>query len=242
MSWKVGEVMTRKVVAVRPQTGFKELVALMNEHAIGALPVVDVLDSDGRLVGMVAQSDLLAKQRVRGERPPAGPARPDRRVEATTAEDLMTTPVATLLATDPLRRAARLMLGKRIRHLPVIDTKGRLVGIVSRGDLLKPYLRSDESIRLEVAAAVLDALLGLPAGAVEVAVEDGAVTLRGEVANSAVADAAVRLARAVEGVVAVHGLDFRHDSTAPGRPPRPGVRGSPAAEWRADALQGRGER
>lgn len=232
MSWTVDDVMTRKVVAVRPQTGYKELVALMNEHAIGAVPVVDVVDSDGRLVGLVSETDLLAKERARAERPPAGPVRPDRRAEATTAADLMTAPVTTIQVGEPLARAARVMLRTKIRHLPVLDAGGRLVGILSRGDLLKPYLRSDESIRHEVATAVLDDVLGLPAGAVEVAVEDGVVTLEGQVETSAAGEAAVRLTRAVEGVVAVlDHIGFRHEAAEPGRPPRPGARGLPAAEW-----------
>jgi CBS domain-containing protein len=232
MSWTVGDVMTRKVVAVRPHTGYKELVALMSEHAIGAVPVVDVTDSDGRLVGLVSETDLLAKERAGARRPAPGPARPDRRAEATTAADLMTAPVTTIQEGEPLARAARLMLRTKIRHLPVLDASGRLAGIVSRGDLLKPYLRSDESIRREVATAVLDDVLGLSAGAVDVAVEDGVVTLEGEVETSATEEAALRLTRAVEGVVAVlDHIGFRHDSADVGTPPRPGSRGLPAAEW-----------
>ncbi|TMC07142.1 MAG: CBS domain-containing protein [Chloroflexi bacterium] len=233
MSWTVDEVMTRQVVTVRPATPYKELVALMSRHAIGALPVVDLVDSDGRLVGMVSGTDLLAKERAAAGARRASRARAEQaKAHAETAGELMTSPVVTARAGDALARAARIMHRARVRHLPVVDATGRLVGILSRGDLLKPYLRSDESIRHEVATEVLGRLMDLPPDAVEVSVDEGLVTLRGELETSSAGDVAVRLASAVEGVVGVRNrLGYRLDASDPRMPPLPGARGLPAAEW-----------
>jgi len=234
MSWTVDEVMTRKVVTVQPPTPYKDLVALMSAHAIGALPVVDVLDSEGRLVGMVSETDLLAKERASARQRPVSRVRPEHcKAHAEVAEQLMTSPVVTVRRDDTLARAARLMYREHVNHLPVVDATGRLVGIVSRSDLLKPYLRSDESIRHEVTTEVLGHLMALPPETVEVSVADGVVTLSGELETSRAADLAVRLTEAIEGVVGVHNrLASRLDDSEPGTPPRPGARGLPAAEWR----------
>jgi predicted transcriptional regulator len=146
---------------------------------------------------------------------------------------LMTSPIVTVRADDTLARAARLMYRTNVSHLPVVDGSGRLVGIVSRGDLLKPYLRSDESIREEIATEVLGRLMGVAPDAVEVSVDDGVVTLRGQLETSTSVDLAVHLTSAVDGVVGVHDrLAYRLHTGEPGLPPSPGTRGLPAAEWR----------
>lgn len=225
MSWTVDKVMTGKVITVRPTTVYRELVALMSEHAISALPVVDVADSTGRLVGLVTQDDLLAKERAGAERHMTSRGHGEQaRAHAEVARDLMTSPVMTVAPDDSLARAARLMHQARIRHLPVVDDEGRLVGIVSRGDLLKPYLRSDESIRHEIAADVFGRHTTL-FGALEVEVAEGVVTLTGELETTADIDLAIRLVSAVEGAVGVRNhLTHRVDASDPGPPPRP--------EWR----------
>jgi CBS-domain-containing membrane protein len=234
MSWTVDEVMTKRVVTVRPATPYKDLVALMTEHAIAALPVVDVVDAEARLVGMVSETDLLVKERLSGARQPLSRGRPEQgRARAEVAEHLMSSPVVTVRPDDTLASAARLMHRERVHHLPVVDATGHLVGIVGRGDLLKPYLRSDESIRHQVAVEVLGHLVALPPDTVEVSVTDGVVTLCGELETSGTADLVVRLTEAIDGVVGVHNrLAYRLDDADPGTPPRPGFRGLPAAEWR----------
>jgi CBS domain-containing protein len=222
MSWTVDKVMTREVVTVRPTTAYKELVALMSRHAISALPVVDLVDSQGQLVGLVSQDDLLAKERAGAERRMTSRGRGEQaKAHAELARDAMTSPVVSVAPDDSLARAARVMHSAKIRHLPVVDDEGRLVGIVSRSDLLKPYLRSDESIRREVATDVLGRLAALPEH-VEVMVDDGVVTLTGELATSDDVDLAVRLVSGIEGVVGVRShLAFRADAREPDLPPWP---------------------
>jgi CBS domain-containing protein len=234
MSWTVDKVMTSKVLAVRATTGYKELVRLMSERGISALPVVDVLDSEGRLVGIVSEADLLRKEeRMGGGRRPRLPRRgTEAKAGALTAAELMTSPVVTVRPDDTLAHAARVMHRRAVKRLPVVDGDGRLVGIVSRADLVKPFLRSDESILHEVRENVLAGGLGLDPQALRVAVEDGVVTLEGELETRLLVDLATRLVRGIEGVVDVkERLACRPDDTAPGTPP-PSSRGLAAAEWR----------
>jgi CBS-domain-containing membrane protein len=115
----------------------------------------------------------------------------------------MTRPAITIRSDGTVARAARLMLWDRVKRLPVVDPEGRLVGIVSRSDLLKVFLRSDESIREEVRRHVLADQLGLETEALDVSVSDGVVTLEGEAESAEQASRAVAGARGVEGVVGV---------------------------------------
>ncbi|HKF74837.1 MAG TPA: CBS domain-containing protein [Candidatus Dormibacteraeota bacterium] len=200
MTWTVDRVMTRRVVAVQPTTGYKEIARLMAQHHVSAVPVVDVVGSEGKLVGIVSEADLLAKEEAAGT---SGRVSRDPRAEGRTAADLMTRPAITIRSDGTVARAARSMLWDRVRLLPVVDPEGRLVGIVSRSDLLKIFLRSDESIRDEVQRHVLADQLGLEPDALDVSVSDGVVTLQGEAESAEQASRAVAGARGVEGVVGV---------------------------------------
>src|SRR5215469_328386 len=200
MSWTVDRVMTRRVIAVQPTTGYKEIARLMAKQHVSAVPVVDVVGSEGRLVGIVSEADLLAKEEAAGT---SHQVSRDPRAEGRAAADLMTRPAITIRADGTVARAARLMLWDRVRVLPVVDPEGRLVGIVSRSDLLKIFLRSDESIRDEVQRHVLADQLGLEPDALEVWVSDGVVTLQGEAESAEQASRAVAGAGGVEGVVGV---------------------------------------
>lgn len=235
MSWTVDKVMSAHVIAVRATTGYKDLVKLMSEHGISALPVVDVLDSEGRLVGIVSEADLLRKEeRTTGGRRGPRPRRGDEaKADARTAGELMTSPVVTVRPEATLAQAARIMHRKRVKRLPVVDERGRLVGIVSRADLVKPFLRSDQSISREVRENVLVGALGLDPETVGIAVEDGVVTLEGELESRRQVGLLTRLVQGVEGVVEVRSrLVWRLDEAAPGKPPPYDSRGVPAAEWR----------
>jgi CBS domain-containing protein len=203
----VQDVMTRDVVAVRGSTPFKELVRLLNEHRVTALPVLD--DAGRVVVGVVSESDLALKEvqplreghtpifesaRHRSEREKAG---------GTTAATLMTRPAVTVGPEAPVAVAARLMHDREVKRLPVVDHGGALVGIVTRADLLEVFLRPDEEIRFEILDGVAGEALGLPPGAVAVGVRDGVVRLAGQVPIRSTALALEKLAMAVDGVVAV---------------------------------------
>lgn len=214
MTWKVASVMTKDVVAVTSGTGYKEIVERMRERGVSAVPVID---GERQVIGIVSEADLLLKEEQPAPR--LGNALLHTKGDATKAEgrnaaDLMTAPVVTVGPEATLAEAARLMHRRRVKRLPVVDEEGRLVGIVSRADLLQPFLRSDESIAEEVRTAVLLQTLVIDPEAVTVAVEDGVVRLEGELETRSLAAIAARLVKAVDGVVAVDNrLSWELDDT-----------------------------
>ncbi|WP_406115833.1 CBS domain-containing protein [Kitasatospora purpeofusca] len=214
----VGDVMTREVVTAGPDTPFKEVAALFHRNDITAIPVVD---DQRRPIGVVSEADLLRKEAVLPD--PEGRYRTrsmdaaDRaRAEAETAGGLMTSPVVTARAGWTVPEAAREMDRRRVKRLAVVDEIGRLVGIVSRRDLLQVFLRHDTAVREEIAHDVLGRTLGLAPEAVRVTVHDGVVTLVGRLPRRSLIPVTERLCRAVDGVVAVHHtLDWTEDDTSP---------------------------
>ncbi|MFF4084210.1 CBS domain-containing protein [Streptomyces sp. NPDC001777] len=189
---KVGDLMTDNVVSVLPETTFREMAKLLAEHAISGLPVVD---EDDHVVGVVSGSDLLARR-------------------ALTARELMTAPAVTVHAEEAGADAARLMVRRGVERLPVVDEEERLVGIVTRRDLLCVFLRPDTEIRRRIREEVLADAADPPEDAVDVHVLDGVVTLVGQVRRRSRAVLLLRLAERVEGVVAVvDRLSAREDDT-----------------------------
>ncbi|MFF9623667.1 CBS domain-containing protein [Streptomyces griseosporeus] len=202
---RVGEVMTGEVVQARRDTPFKELVRLLDEHRISGLPVVD---DDDKVVGVVSGTDLVRRQARRG--------RYDASADAT-AGALMSTPAITVHPEQSVPQAARLMERHGIERLPVVDEEDRLIGIATRRDLLRVFLRSDGDIARQVADEVGTAGAGLPPGDVRVAVRDGVVTLSGQVERRSQVLDAVRSVWRLEGVVGVvGGLSYRVDDCARG--------------------------
>jgi CBS domain-containing protein len=198
--------MTPEVVVVPPEAGYKHIVDVLADFKVSAVPVVD---EHGKVVGVVSEADLLRKVELGPDAPARlfeGRTRRDSRSKATgeTARDLMSSPVVTISASASISAAARLMERHRVRRLPVVDEEtGRLVGIVSRRDLLRPYLRPDEEIRDDVATRVIRDSLWIDPAEIDVVVDDGRVVLRGRVDRRTTAAIAVRLTQALDGVVAV---------------------------------------
>lgn len=200
----VSDVMTHTVAAVGRKANFKEIVRLMEQWKVSALPV---LEGEGRVIGVVSEADLLPKEEFRD-------SDPDRYTQlrrlsdlakagAVTAEDLMTAPAFTVRANATLAQAARTMARAKVKRLPVVDDMGLLEGVVSRGDLLKVFLRDDEDIAEEVRREVVSYLFRAPSSPVRVQVHEGVVTLAGRVRDTSLVPVAARLVRAVEGVVDV---------------------------------------
>jgi CBS-domain-containing membrane protein len=165
-----------------------------------------VVSGDGYVLGIVSEADVLRKQeRAFGRLVMGLPLRTRReraQARARSASGLMTSPVITVRPDAPLGSAARLMNGRRIRRLPVVDDSGKLIGIVSRRDLLSVFLRPDEEIAAEVHAVLTGVLLEEPDG-MTVTVRNGVVILSGTVARQELVPVAERLASEVAGVVAV---------------------------------------
>lgn len=212
--WTVNDVMTTAVVTVSQDTPYRSVVDLLVSHRFSAVPVVDAFQ---RVTGVVSEADLLRKIEYAGTGEPRlfeGRRRRGERVKASarTAADLMSVPPVTVLAGTSLPAAARLMESEGVKRLPVVDDLGRLVGIVSRGDLLKVHLRPDDDIHADVQSGVLDTYMADEIQAVQVAVEDGVVTLTGKVDRWSTTDIADRLVRQVAGVVdVVDQLEYDYD-------------------------------
>ncbi|MER6631251.1 CBS domain-containing protein [Streptomyces sp. NPDC000987] len=188
--------MTGEVVVAHRDTPVRELVRLLQRHRISGLPVVD---HDDKVLGMVSGTDLA--------RAPEG---------GRTAGELMSTPAVTVHPEQSVSDAARVMERHGIERLPVIDEEDRLIGIATRRDLLRVFLRTDGTIRRQVIDEIVVGALGLPPDAVAVSVRDGMVTLAGRVERRSDIPPAVRSAYRVEGVVGVvNGLTYRVDDARP---------------------------
>ncbi|MGW0886561.1 CBS domain-containing protein [Streptomyces sp. NPDC002671] len=207
----VSDVMTHTVTAVGRRAPFKEIVRLMQDRQVSALPVIE---GEGRVVGVVSEADLLPKEELRDDpetgylqlRQPVDLAKAD----ALTAGDLMSSPAVTVRANATLTEAVRTMAREGVKRLPVVGGTGLLEGIVSRADLLKVFLRGDDDIAEEVRREIVSYLFVLPSSAIRVEVHDGVVTLTGLIRDTALVPVAARLVRAVEGVVDVQ-FDLTRD-------------------------------
>jgi CBS domain-containing protein len=203
MNATVSDVMTTDVVVVDRSTRFKDVARLMAAHLVSAIPVVD---DSGRLVGIVSEADLLLKeaggpdigQFERGKR-----HRERTKAEAVSASELMSSPVVSIGPDANVRDAARVMYREQVKRLPVIDGGGMVIGIVSRRDLLKVFLRSDGEIVSEIRGEVLRRSLWMDQNQLDVTVRGGVVVLRGEVERASLVPILVGMVRGVDGVVDV---------------------------------------
>jgi CBS-domain-containing membrane protein len=204
---RVHEVMTTDVATTTPEALLKEAATELVRRRISGMPVVD---DEGCVVGVVSEADILAKE---GDEQKHGgflqwlvdPGDPwvASRWDAVTVGDAMSAPARTILPDRTVAEAATLMLEENVNRLPVVGEDGKLVGLVSRGDLVRAFVRSDEEILREIEEDVMRRVMWLNPSEVDVTVEDGIVTLKGEVASEADADLLPKFARRVPGVVEV---------------------------------------
>ena len=189
----VAHVMEREVVTVPPTATLKDAAALLVRHRISGLPVCT---ADGRVVGVISQADIVVKEI--GE----DASGDGRRLRAVSVSDGMTSPAVTIGSSAPVGAAAKLMTARRVNRLPVVDGD-RLLGIVTRSDLVRAFARSDAAIDREIREDVLLETLCVSPWSLTVAVHDGVVTLRGRVETKSFAELVARYVRRVPGVVAV---------------------------------------
>jgi len=219
---KVGSVMTEEVVRAEYGTPFKEVARLLADHRISGLPVVD---DDQKVIGVISETDLMVRQ---AETP--DPYEPKRRLrladltrsakkqavkaQARTAGQLMTAPPVTVRADAAIVEAARTMAQRRVERLPVVDEEERLVGIVTRRDLLQVFLRADAEVRTEVIEEVLVRTLWLAPQTFDVSVIEGVVTLDGHMERKSETEIAISMTRQIDGVVGVvDNLTYRLDDS-----------------------------
>jgi CBS domain-containing protein len=216
--------MSRDVVSVSRDMPLKELAALLSERRISGVPVVD----DERVVGVVSEADVLMKQVGR----PVSRRRPLewifgeqqdpeelRRRLASTAGDAMTAPAVTIDAGRSLREAAALMVDAKVNRLPV-TTDDRLVGILTRADLVRAYLHRDDEALRAIREDVFRKTMWLDPDAYELSVREGALTMGGKVDRKSTATILERLSGLVEGVDRVDNrLTWQLDDTNLEPPP-----------------------
>ena len=204
MGSRVKDVMTTDVVSVPENAEYKDIVSVVRELRVSAFPV---LDAAGHLVGVVSEADLLLKEAgqeaLGGSLISSGRRGEQAKAAGVTAAELMTTPAVTIGPEDSVVDAARLMHDRHVKRLPVVDQAGRLVGIVSRVDLLSVFDRPDSEIRAAVRKDIIAREFALDPDSFDVQVTSGIVTITGQVENQAVAQHLLGALRHAEGVVGV---------------------------------------
>jgi len=210
----VRDIMTTNVVTVRADASFKEIAVRLREHRVSAFPV---LDKDGTVIGVVSEADLLLKEAqplseeealseedaLEGARPGILRQRAQEKARALTAADLMSRPAVTVGVEDSVEHAARLMYARGVKRVPVTDAAGRLVGIVSRADVLSVFGRADEEIREQIVAEVIRGEFGADPERFGVTVADGIVTMTGRPGSVSLGRDLLSRVRHVQGVVSV---------------------------------------
>jgi len=202
---KVREIMSRPVVTVLADTGIKAAATLLVEHGVSALPVVD---SRGRLVGIVSEADLLSIETRADPRAQATPLAPTAGSSPKTVVEVMTRDVLTVSPGSEVSQAARIMLNEGIKRVPVVQGR-RVVGILSRRDLVKVMARGDGEIEAEMQLKLGELGIGIGRDAVSVAGGVATIQLESQEAGSRLAES---VALTVPGVFEVR--------FAPGVPPR----------------------
>ena len=208
MKLTVRDIMTTNVVTVRAGASYKEIAMRLREHRVSAFPV---LDEDGTVIGVVSEADLLLKEvlslseddALEGARPGILRQRAQEKARAVTAADLMSRPAVTVGVEDSVEHAARLMYARGVKRVPVTDAAGRLVGIVSRADVLSVFGRADEEIREQIVAEVIRGEFGADPERFGVTVADGIVTMTGRPGSVSLGRDLLSRVRHVQGVVSV---------------------------------------
>ncbi len=205
----VRDLMTRHVVSVRTTTPLKEVARLLIDWRISGVPVID---DDGRVIGIVSEADFLIKEegpdelphrslsRVRGE----GRSRRIAKAKqaAVVAGEAMTSPAITIGPETPISRAAAMMTSHHVNRLPVVEN-GRPVGIVTRADLVRAYVRSDEDLTTTIRSEVIRRILWLDPAGFRVEVHDGIASVEGRVERRSTAEMIERAIAFVPGIVDV---------------------------------------
>lgn len=216
---RVADVMTLNIVTVRPSASVREVARILLDHRISAVPVVDEQD---RPVGIVSEGDLLRRVETGTETKrswwldllsdPEDRALRFVREHGHTAEQVMSRELITTTEEADLAEVARLLEKHGIKRLPVLRD-GRIVGVVSRADILRGFASAEPKLPTggapgddrQIRKAVLDALsgMGIAPGPINATVSDGRVQLWGAVRSEADERAAIVAAEEVPGVVVV---------------------------------------
>ena len=216
MNARVSDVMTADVITVGPELSVHNAAALMSNHGVSGLPV---LDGVGQVIGIVSEGDLILRQAAPRPRrwwhrflaDPEALAREYQKAKGTTVGEVMTRDVVSVSPALDLGAAARILYDRGLRRLPVVR-EGRLVGILSRGDLVKALAATPVSTPSapdeELVTAMHARIKAEPwtSSGVLVEASDGVITLWGTVATDTERSALETMARAIPGC---RGVDNR---------------------------------
>ena len=214
MNATVKDVMSTHVIAVRRTAAYKEIAAMLHSQRVSAFPVID---EDNKVIGVVSEADLLAKVALEGTVPRTLQSLAQQhlrtRVNAVTAADLMSKPPVTIGPDEPVTHAARLMYNQGVKRLPVTSDDGRLIGIVTRSDILGVYNRPDAEIQHQVSQDLILGTFRSDPDRFTVTVKDGIVTVEGTPETTPAGHDIIDAVRHMEGVVAVRDrLSYPPDS------------------------------
>jgi CBS-domain-containing membrane protein len=212
---RVRDIMTTDPIRVTADTLLKEAARLMVRHHVSGLPVVT---EEGDLAGIVTEGDFLRQEASRDR--PYGASLLDalfgdgsvQAPAAETVDEVMAREVVTITPDATIGEAARVMAQRSVKRLPVVTDDGALVGIISRADVVNAFTKPDDVIEDEVREDIVRRLLFLDPGDVDVEIEDGVVTLRGELEHRTEVQLLEELTRRIAGVVrVVSELTYRVD-------------------------------
>jgi CBS domain-containing protein len=203
---RVQDLMTTQVLTVRTAASLKDAAALLAEYRISGLPVVD---DDRHVLGVLSEGDILFKESCPPDRPSllerllTVPSTFDPKLAARTVGEAMSAPALTIGRRRPVTEAAARMIDEGVNRLPVVDDEQRLIGIITRADLVRAFVRSDAEVEQEIREDVLRRVMWIEPGVVGVEVAGGEVRLTGEVDTKSDAEILPRLVQRVPGVVGV---------------------------------------
>ena len=214
---KVSDVMSTDIVTVSPSTSLRDAASTMLDAGVPGLPVTE----DGKLVGIITEADFV--HREAGQEPPRHRAlsvlfgrREGRTNSGTSVGEVMSTDLVTVAADMRVRQAARFMVDRGVKRLPVATDDGSLAGVISRADVMRVFVRPDADIEAEIADLMTAGLLPISPGEVRIEVADGVVKLAGKVDARLDADVLVDIVTRMDGVLDVKAdLAWEVDSRIP---------------------------
>jgi CBS domain-containing protein len=205
---KVRDLMQSDVRTTTPEASLKDVARTLVENRISGMPVCD---GEGKVVGVISEGDILFKERGRPEQRSAplgwlldGGSRTDlKKATARTVGDAMTAPAVTIRPSSSATAAARLMIEQGVNRLPVVVQDGRVVGIVTRADLVRAFTRQDAEIAIEIQKDILERVLWAEPSAIDLSVREGEVEVAGELETSTDVQIFEQLVEKVPGVVSL---------------------------------------
>ena len=210
------ELMTRDVITIGPEASLKEAARRMLEAGVSGLPVTD---DEGQLIGIITEADFVKHEADRDRTTRAGLLRwwihddEGVRSEPRTVGDMMTSPVVTVAPDEQHSQTARVLMKSKIKRAPVLH-EGRLVGLISRSDLLRSFVRSDRAILDEIKDDVMKRILWIEPESIEVNCVEGNVTFDGMLGTRSDAELLVTLTQRLDGVASVRShLTWELDNT-----------------------------